>query len=108
MYARQFQEPRRGLHVGVHVNEGVLDRGSHARARGHVHNPLDALSFEDAPDEGGIAQVPLEKPYTVGAVLLEQHGDVRALGAHVVVVIDLGVVIRRGTCARRGRGVHGS
>lgn len=93
--ARQLEQARGGLHVGVHVHERVLDGGPHARTGGHVHDPLHALLLEDARDEGRVAQVALEELDPVGAVLLKEHGDVGALGVDVIVAVDLGASEQR-------------
>lgn len=87
--ASKLEETGGGFHVGVNVNEGVLDGRAHARPRGHVHDPLDAFGLKNARDERSITQVPLEKADAVGAVLAEEHGDIGALGADIVIVVNL-------------------
>lgn len=89
MKASKLEETGCGFHVGVHVNEGVLDGRAHARPRGHVHHPLDAFGLKNARDERSITQVPLEKADAVGAVLAEEHGDIGALGADIIIVVNL-------------------
>jgi len=73
----------------MHINEGVLDGGAHSGAGRHVHHPLDAFSLKNACDERSVTQVALEKADTVGTVLVKEHSDVRAFGAHIVVVVHL-------------------
>ena len=73
----------------MNVNKGVQDGGAHSGAGGHVHHPLDAFSFKNACDEGSVTQVALEEADAVMSVLGKEHGDVRALGAHIVVVVYL-------------------
>lgn len=76
MKAAQLQKASSGLNVGVHIYEGILDRGAHTGAGGHVHHPLYAFGLKNAGDEGCITQVTLKETDPIGAVLLEEHGDV--------------------------------
>jgi hypothetical protein len=63
--AREFEEINRAVDIGFSVELGLAERRAHTRARGQVHDTVEASLFEELVECGAIANVCLGELVTL-------------------------------------------